>query len=101
MAFSPKILIVDDEHRMCESLRMLLGRKEYEVDTAGSGAEARAILEDKQFDVVLLDMVMPDTDGHQLMDLINQKSPDTAVIVITGYASLESAIGALKRGAYD
>ncbi|MCP4259278.1 MAG: response regulator, partial [Planctomycetes bacterium] len=94
-------LIVDDEPRMCESLRMLLGRKEYEVYTAGSGAEARAILQDKQFDVALLDMVMPDTDGHQLMDLINQKNPDTAVIVITGHVSLESAIGALKKGAYD
>jgi len=101
MAFSPKILIVDDEPRMCESLRMLLGGKGYEVYTAGSGAEARAILQDRQFDVALLDMVMPDTDGHQLMDLINQKNPDTDVIVITGHASLEFAIGALKRGAYD
>ena len=101
MAFSPKILIVDDEPRMCESLRMLFGRKGYEVCTAGSGAEARAILQDRQFDVALLDMVMPDTNGHQLMDLINQKSPDTDVIIITGNASLEFAIGALKRGAYD
>lgn len=101
MAFSPKILIVDDEPRMCESLRMLFGRKGYEVCTAGSGAEARAILQDRQFDVALLDMVMPDTNGHQLMDLINQKSRDTDVIIITGNASLEFAIGALKRGAYD
>ena len=101
MAFSPKILIVDDEPRMCESLRMLFGRKGYEVCTAGSGAEARSILQDRQFDVALLDMVMPDTNGHQLMDLINQKSPDTDVIIITGNASLEFAIGALKRGAYD
>jgi PAS domain S-box-containing protein len=101
MAFSPKILIVDDEPRMCESLRMLLGGNGYEVYTAGSGAEARAILQDKRFDVALLDMVMPDTDGHQLMDLINQKNPDTDVIVITGDTSLEFAIGALKRGAYD
>ncbi len=101
MAFSPKILIVDDEPRMCESLRMLFGRKGYEVCTAGSGAEARAILQDRQFDVALLDMVMPDTNGHQLMDLINQKSQDTDVIIITGNASLEFAIGALKRGAYD
>jgi len=101
MAFSPKILIVDDEPRMCESLRMLFGRKGYEVCTAGSGAEARSILQDIQFDVALLDMVMPDTNGHQLMDLVNQKSRDTDVIIITGNASLEFAIGALKRGAYD
>jgi len=101
MAFSPKILIVDDEPKMCESLRMLLGVKDYEVYTAASGAEARAILQDRHFDVALVDMVMPDTDGHQLMDLINQKDPDTDVIVITGDTSLEFAIGALKRGAYD
>ena len=101
MTFSPKILIVDDEQRMCESLRLLFGGKGYEIYTAGSGAETRAILQDTQFDVILLDMVMPDTDGHQLMDLINQKNPDSDVIIITGYASLEFAIGALKRGAYD
>jgi two-component system, cell cycle sensor histidine kinase and response regulator CckA len=101
MALSPKILIVDDEYRMCESLRMLLSGKGFEVYTAGSGVEARAILQDRKFDVALLDMVMPDTDGHQLMDLINQKNPDTDIIIITGNTSLEFAIGALKRGAYD
>ena len=101
MVFSPKILIVDDEPRMCESLRKLIARKGYEVYTAGSGAKARVILQDMQFDVALLDMIMPDTDGHQLMDLINEKSPDTDVIIITGDASLDSAIGALQRGAYD
>ena len=101
MALSPKILIVDDEPKMCESLRKLLGGKGYEVYTAGSGAEAREILQDRQYDVALVDMVMPDTDGHQMMDLINQKDPDTDVIVITGDTSLEFAIGALKRGAYD
>jgi len=101
MALSPKILIVDDEYRMCESLRMLLSGKGFEVYTAGSGVEARAILQDRKFDVALLDMVIPDTDGHQLMDLINQKNPDTDIIIITGNTSLEFAIGALKRGAYD
>ena len=101
MAFSPKILIVDDEPRMCESLRELLAKNGFEVFTAGSGTEARAILQNEKFEVALLDMVMPDMDGHQLMDLINETSPDTDVIVITGHASVEFAIGALKRGAYD
>jgi PAS domain S-box-containing protein len=101
MAFSPQILIVDDEPRMCESLRVLLSGHGYGVYTAGTGAEAEVILQNKQFDVALVDMVMPDTDGNHLMDLINQKTPDTDVIIITAYASLESAIGALKRGAYD
>ena len=101
MAFSPKILIVDDEPKRCDRLRMSLGENGYEVYTAASGAEARTILQDRLFDVALVDMVMPDMDGHQLMDIINQKDPDTDVIVITGDTSLEFAIGALKRGAYD
>ena len=101
MAFIPKILIIDDEPGMCESLRVLFDTKDYDVTTAGSGEEAREIIQDRRFDVALLDMAIPDTDGRQLMDLINQKSPDTDVIVITGDASLDFAIGALKRGAYD
>ena len=101
MAFTPKILIIDDERRMCESLRILFGKKGYDISTAGSGEEAREILQNRRFDVALVDMVIPDTDGHQLMDLIKEKNPDTDVIVITGNESLDFAIGALKRGAYD
>ena len=101
MAFSSSILVVDDEQRMCESLRMLLERHGYEVHTAGTGKKARMILEKNQFDVAILDMVMPDTDGHQLMDFINQKNQETQIIVMTGNTSLDFAIGALKRGAYD
>jgi two-component system cell cycle sensor histidine kinase/response regulator CckA len=101
MAFTPKILIIDDERRMCESLQILFGKEGYDVSTAGSGEEARKILLNRRFDVALVDMVIPDTDGHQLMDLIKEKNPDTDVIVITGNESLDFAIGALKRGAYD
>ena len=101
MAFTPKILIIDDEQRMCESLRILFGTKGYDVSTAGSEEEAREIIENRRFDVALVDMVIPDTGGHQLMDLVNEKNPDTDVIVITGNESLDFAIGALKRGAYD
>ena len=101
MAFSAQILIIDDEPRMCDSLRKLLSGQGYDVFTAGTGAEAEALIRDKSFDVALVDIVMPDTDGNHLMDLINQKSPGTDVIIITGYASLNSAIEALRRGAYD
>ena len=101
MISSPKILIVDDEPRMCESLRILLNRQGHEVYTSVTGKEAQAILRDQQIDVAILDMVMPDIDGHLLMDYINKNSPDTFVIVITGNASLDLAIGALKRGAYN
>ncbi len=101
MAFSPRILIVDDEPRMCESLGKLFGNLGYDIQTADTGRHARNILHNERFDVAILDMVMQDTDGHQLMDLINKQHPDTCVIVITGNTSLDYAIGALKRGAYD
>ena len=101
MAFSAQILIIDDEPRMCESLHMLLSGQGYDVFTAGTGEDAETMLVNNRFDIALVDWVMPDTGGIHLMDFINQKTPDTEVIIITGYASLDSAIDALKRGAYD
>jgi two-component system, cell cycle sensor histidine kinase and response regulator CckA len=101
MQTAPKILIVDDEPRMCESLRLLLGKQGYDIQTATSGNEALGLISHESFDLALLDLVMPDMDGHQLMDQINAHFPDTIVIVITGHASLDSAVWALRRGAYD
>jgi PAS domain S-box-containing protein len=101
MQTAPKILIVDDEPRMCESLRLLLGKQGYDIQTATSGNEALRLISHESFDLALLDLVMPDMDGHQLMDQINAHFPDTIVIVITGHASLDSAVWALRRGAYD
>lgn len=97
----PKILIVDDEPRMCDSLRILLSGQDYEVVTATSGHEALAFLSEDAFDIVLMDIVMPDMNGYQLMDHINSRRPDTFVIVITGHATLDSAVRALRKGAYD
>ncbi len=101
MSTTPKILVVDDEPLMCDSLKQLLSGQGYEVHTATSGKEAQDILSKRQFDLALLDMIMPDTDGHQLMDHVNSLDADTLVIFVTGHASVDSAIGALKRGAYD
>jgi two-component system, cell cycle sensor histidine kinase and response regulator CckA len=96
-----KILIVDDEPRIRDSLKLLLDEQGYDVYTARSGQEARDILSVYQFDLALLDMVIPDMNGHQLMEYIYETSPGTMVVIITGHASLDSAIGALRRGAYD
>jgi PAS domain S-box-containing protein len=101
MDSTPKILIVDDEPRMCESLKYLFSEHQYEILTANSGKEALDLLAQGPFDIALVDMVMPDMNGHQLMDHINGRNPDTVVIIVTGNATLESAIGALRRGAYD
>ncbi len=101
MSFPAKILIVDDEPRIRDSLKLLLDEQGYDVYTVSSGQEAKDILSVYQFDLALLDMIIPDMNGHQLMEYIYEKSPGTMVVIITGHASLDSAIGALRRGAYD
>ena len=99
MEQSLKILIVDDEPFVCDSLEEFLGHYDYEIQVAHSAKEAIKYLGERHFDIVLLDIVMPDEDGFKVMDYTHQ-CLDTLVILMTGYASNESAIEALKRGAY-
>ncbi len=101
MSSTDKILIVDDEPRIRDSLKLLLDGHGYDVYTVSSGQEAQDVLSVYHFDLALIDMVMPDLTGHELMEHIHDKDPDTMVVIITGHASLDSAIGALRRGAYD
>ncbi len=101
MRANSKILIVDDEPRFCESLGLLLSTQGYQISTATSGGEAQKLFANQQFDLALLDLVIPDMDGHQLMEYINRHFPDTMIVIITGNASLDSAVSALKKGAYD
>ena len=101
MSYVPKVLIVDDEARMCDSLKVLLSKQGYDAQTAYSGKEAIEHLAKDSFDLVLLDIVMPDMSGHQIMDYINSQNQETLVVVMTGHASLDSAIESLRRGAYD
>jgi len=101
MSYAPKILIIDDEPRMCDSLNALLSGQGYEIHTGNSGKEAIEYLTGDGFALVLLDIVMPEMDGHRVMHYINSQHIETLVIVMTGHASTESAIEALRSGAYD
>ena len=101
MSSTPKILIVDDEPRMCDSLKMLLSRHGYAIQTVNGGQKAIEYMTQRTFDLVLLNIVMPDMNGYQVMDHMARQSVDTLVIIITGYASTESAVQALRRGACD
>ncbi len=101
MSYVPRILIADHEPRMCDSLRVLLKNHGYDVQTAFNGKEAIECFARNNFDVVLLDIAMPDILGRQIMDYINSQSRETLVIAMTGYASVDSAIECLRRGAYD
>jgi len=100
-ARSEKILIVDDDAKMCRSLNSLLQQSGYSVHTATRGDAALRRMQSEGFDLFLLDIVIPDLDGFQLLDHILQHHPATPVIMMTGDVSVDSAIQALRKGAYD
>ena len=97
----PRLLLVDDEPRLLSSLYALLEDRGYQLVTAATGSEALAHLSRLRFDLVLLDLRLPDIGGHEIMDFINEKGIDAEVIVMSGEVGIDAAIGALKRGAYD
>src|SRR5471032_3236025 len=98
---SPRILLVDDEPRLLASLHELLKDRGYQLYTATCGSEALAQLAKLRFDLILLDLRLPDMSGHEIMDHINRRGIEGDVIVMSGDVGIEAAIGALKRGAYD
>ncbi|GGX99093.1 EAL domain-containing protein [Massilia dura] len=100
-AHLPRLLLVDDEPRLLSSLYELLRDRDYHLVTATCGGEALEHLERMAFDLVLLDLRLPDIGGHQIMDIINARHYDCDVIVMSGETGIDAAIGALKRGAYD
>jgi DNA-binding NtrC family response regulator len=95
------ILVIDDEEIMREILETLLTREGYEVRLASSGAEALEIARALPIDVALVDIMMPGLDGIATLDELKRIDEDLAVIMITAYASVESAISAMKAGAFD
>lgn len=97
----PKILVVDDEEVTRLSLAEILSLEGYQVASASSGEEALQKLEKETFDLVLADLVMKEVNGLQVMEAAKKLSPDTVVIMLTAYGTLESAIQAMRQGAYD
>ncbi|MES2070564.1 MAG: EAL domain-containing protein [Pseudomonadota bacterium] len=96
----PRLLLVDDEPRLLSSLHELLRTGDYHLVTATNGAEAIEQLSKLHFDLVLLDLRLPDVSGHDIMDFILERGIDASVIVLSGDRGIDAAIGALKRGAY-
>ncbi|OGD28472.1 MAG: Fis family transcriptional regulator [Candidatus Aminicenantes bacterium RBG_13_63_10] len=95
------IHVIDDEPVIHEVLGQLLSAEGYEVEISASGEEALSKLEDKTFDLTLLDLLMPGLDGLTVLRRIRERDPHSTVIIITAYASVESALEAMKSGAYD
>ncbi|XJZ28739.1 sigma-54-dependent transcriptional regulator [Bacillota bacterium Lsc_1132] len=95
----PHVLVMDDEQSICVSLKFAL-EDAYQITTTTEAAEGIAIVEQEIVDVVLLDLRMGSSDGLDILQKIKQKSPSVTVIMMTAYASIESSIEAIKRGAY-
>lgn len=97
----PDILIVDDEEVVRRSYARILSGAQCNTEAVLSGDEALRAMERRPYDVVLLDLRMPGTDGMTVLKTIKQKWPDSEVVVITGYPSIESAKESVRLGAYD
>jgi two-component system response regulator PilR (NtrC family) len=96
-----KLLVVDDELSMREFLSILLEREGYEVSVAGSAEDALRMMDSGLFDLVLSDVNMPELSGIELLGRIKEKSPETAVLMLTAFSTAEQAVEAMKLGAYD
>ncbi|MEW6501350.1 MAG: response regulator [Thermodesulfobacteriota bacterium] len=96
-----RLLIVDDEADFVESLTKRLRRRGIACDGAGCGTEALARLAAAPYDVVLLDMLLPDTNGNEVLRAIKAQWPTTQVIILTGHASVEAGRESLTRGAAE
>jgi two-component system response regulator AtoC len=95
------VLIIDDDEMIRSFLCSILSDHGYEVLTAGTGAEGKGVLRAKPVDVVLLDLKLPDGDGISILRRIKQEEPNVQVIVLTAFGAVETAVEAMKLGAYD
>jgi two-component system phosphate regulon sensor histidine kinase PhoR len=96
-----KILVVDDERGLREGCRRILESEGYSVDLAEDGKQGLELLQKNSYDLMLIDLIMPVMDGLELMDEVKKLNLDIIKIVITGYATIETAVDAMKHGAYD
>ncbi|WP_147820730.1 response regulator [Salidesulfovibrio onnuriiensis] len=97
----PKILLVDDEERLLSTTRKLFEKIGIEALTATSGADALQLLETREVDVIFLDIKMPGMDGMETLKRIKKNYPLIEVIILTGHATMETAVEGLKLGARD
>ena len=96
-----KILVIDDETIVRTSCERTLTPEGYEVISTSGGQEGIEYLQNQSFELVLLDLKMPDIDGMEILARINKEWSDTKVIMITGYSTVDTAVQALRYGAYN
>ena len=96
-----RILVVDDESSVCSSIDKILSRQGHQVVVAYSAEEAMQKVEQEKFNLVLADLMMPKVNGMDLLKMIRNRWPDLNVVMITGYASINTAKEATRLGAFD
>ncbi len=96
-----RVLVVDDEEGFCELLESLLAKEGFQVDTTTDPLRCKALIQDNSYDLVFLDLKMPDVDGLQLLRFIKEFDENIVVIMVTAHGTIESAVEAMKYGAYD
>jgi len=98
---APRVLVVDDEEQIRYALELNLGREGFEIVGAANGKAALALLDEQRFDAVLCDLVMPELDGLGLIDAIRTRGLDLPVVLMSAHADVDTALGALAKGATD
>ncbi|MDL2285875.1 response regulator [Desulfococcaceae bacterium OttesenSCG-928-F15] len=96
-----RVLVVDDEDDFRETVVKRLNARKLVAEGAASGVKALQVLEDKDFDVIVLDVKMPDMDGIETLRHVKKLKPETEVIMLTGHASVEFGIKGMQLGAFD
>ena len=96
-----KVLLVDDEEEFVETLAERMRTRGMEVSTSNSGANALQLVDEEDFDVVVLDLKMPGIDGLEALKRIKHRRPDIQVVLLTGYASVANGVEAIKEGALE
>jgi DNA-binding NtrC family response regulator len=95
------LLIVEDEEKMRELLQKILTTDGYRVKTASNGSEALAMIEETPFDIVLSDVKMPGLNGIELLKAVKKITAETYVVIMTAFGTIDSAVEAMKQGAFD
>jgi DNA-binding NtrC family response regulator len=98
---SARILVVDDEEIVIRSCLRILGNGDYEVDAVQDGWEALKKIDENDYDVLILDIMMPKIDGLEVLQRVKETHPDVDVIMVTGHSQIETAVRSMKLGAFD